>query len=102
MRMLLTVQMEVEAGNRAIRDGSLPQVLERAMQDLQPEAAYFTARDGKRTGYIVFDLKDPSDIPAIAEPFFMGVNASIDMTPVMTPQDVQVGIEKASAAMATA
>jgi hypothetical protein len=102
MRMLLTVQMEVEAGNRAIRDGSLPQVLERAMQDLQPEAAYFTARDGKRTGYIVFDLKDPSDIPAIAEPFFMGVNASIDMTPVMTPQDVQVGIEKAAAAMATA
>ena len=74
--------------------------MERVMQDLKPEAAYFTARDGKRTGFIVFNLKDPSDIPSIAEPFFMGVNASIDMSPAMTPEDVQTGLEKASKAFA--
>jgi hypothetical protein len=100
--MLMTVQMDVEAGNRSIRDGSFPQALERVMQDLQPEAAYFTARDGKRTGYIVFDLKEPSDIPSVAEPFFMSVNASIEMAPAMTPEDVRLGLEKASAAFAVA
>jgi hypothetical protein len=102
MRMLLTVQFDTEAGNRGIRDGSFPQTLERALQELHPEAAYFTARDGKRTGYIVFDLKEPSDIPSVAEPLFMGFNASIELTPVMTPQDVQIGMEKASAALAAA
>jgi hypothetical protein len=76
--------------------------MERVMADLQPEAAYFTAQDGKRTGFIVFDLKDVSDIPSIAEPFFMTVNASIDVSPVMTVQDVQAGLEKASAAFAQA
>jgi hypothetical protein len=72
------------------------------MNELHPEAAYFTAQDGKRTGFIVFDLKEPSDIPSIAEPFFMGVNADIDMSPCMTPEDVRVGLEKASAAFAHA
>ncbi|MEA2303388.1 MAG: hypothetical protein QOH43_668 [Solirubrobacteraceae bacterium] len=98
MRMLLKVQMDVEAGNRAIRDGSWGQVMERMMPMLQPEAAYFTAQDGKRTGMIFFDLKDPTQIPAIAEPFFMAVNASIELTPVMTPDEVRAGIAEAAKA----
>jgi hypothetical protein len=102
MRMLMTVQVDTEAGNKGMRDGSFPQTLERALGELQPEAAYFGARDGKRTGYIVFDLKDPSDIPSVAEPLFLGFNASIELVPVMTMQDVQTGLEKASAAFAAA
>jgi hypothetical protein len=102
MRMLMRVQMEVESANRAIEDGSFAHMMEGVMRDLQPEAVYFTAQDGKRTGFIVFDLKDVSDIPAVAEPFFMGVNASIEMAPAMTPADVQAGLEKFTAAAAAA
>jgi hypothetical protein len=98
MRMLLKVQMDVEAGNRAIRDGSWGQAMESLMQRVQPEAAYFTAMDGKRTGLIFFDLKDPSQIPVVAEPLFMAVNASIDFSPAMTPDDVQAGLQEAAKA----
>jgi hypothetical protein len=97
MRMLMRVQMEVAAANRAIADGSWEQVMGDAMEQLRPEAVYFTAQDGKRTGFIVFDLADPSDMPSIAEPFFMSVNAAIDISPVMTVDDVRKGLEKASA-----
>jgi hypothetical protein len=38
MRMLLKFQMEVDAGNRAIRDGSFGQLLEPDGQ-IKPEAA---------------------------------------------------------------
>ena len=96
MRMLLKMQMDVEAGNRAIKDGSFGRMLERVMQQIKPEAAYFTAIDGRRTGLIFFDLQEPSDIPAIAEPFFMTVGASIEFLPVMTPEDVQKGLEEAA------
>ena len=96
MRMLLKIQMDVEAGNRAIKDGSFGQVLERVMGRIEPEAAYFTAVDGKRTGLIFFDLKQPSDIPAIAEPFFMTVGAAIEFLPAMTADDVQKGLEEAA------
>jgi hypothetical protein len=98
MRVLLRVQMEVEAGNRAIKDGSLGQILEKTMARVKPEAVYFTAINGKRTGLIFFDLEKPSDIPAISEPFFMGLNAQIDIIPVMTAEDVQAGLEEASKA----
>jgi len=98
MRMLLKVQMDVEAANRAIKDGSWAQTMERVMQELEPEAAYFTALEGKRTGLIVFDLKEPSQIPSIAEPFFMAVNASIELTPAMTIEDVQTGLQEAAKA----
>jgi hypothetical protein len=102
MRMLMRVQMEVEAANRALKDGSFAQIMEDVMRDLQPEAVYFTAQDGKRTGFIVFDMKDVSDIPAVAEPFFMGVNASVDISPAMTPEDVEAGLVKAARAFAPA
>ena len=96
MRMLMRVQMDTTAGNSAIRDGSMGQSMQQVLQELQPEAAYFTATDGKRTAFIVFDLKDPSDMPVVAEPFFEGMNASVHMSPCMTPEDLQGGLEKLS------
>jgi hypothetical protein len=102
MRMLMRVQMEVEAANRAIRDGSFAQTMDTVLGAIEPEAMYWTAQDGKRTGFIVFDLKDVSDIPVVAEPFFMGVGAKIDMSPVMNMDDVAAGLEKASKSFAVA
>jgi hypothetical protein len=98
MRMLLRFQMEVEAGNKAIKDGSLATALDGLMSQLQPEAAYFTAQDGMRTGLIFFDLPDASKIPPACEPLFMNLNAAIDLVPVMTPEDVQAGLEEAAKA----
>jgi hypothetical protein len=98
MRMLLRVQMEVEAGNRAIENGSLGQTLDRVMEQVKPEAAYFTAMDGMRTALIFFDMKEPSQIPSIAEPFFNTLKAKIEFLPVMTPDDVRTGLEQAAAA----
>ena len=57
-----------------------------------------TAIDGRRTGLVFFDMQDPSQIPAIAEPLFMALNATIQFLPVMTPEDVQKGIGEAAKA----
>jgi hypothetical protein len=89
MRMLLRVSIPVEAGNAAAKAGKLGSTLERILSDLKPEAAYFFADDeGNRSGSIIFDLKDPSQIPSIAEPFFLAFNAKVSLRPVMTPQDL--------------
>jgi hypothetical protein len=97
MRTMLKVQMDVNASSEAIKDGRLGKVIEMTMERWKPEAAYFTAVDGCRGGYIVFDLKDPSDIPAICEPFFIELGARIELMPVMNSEDVQKGVEKAFA-----
>ncbi len=98
MRCLLTVSIPVEAGNAAISDGSLPKTIESILADMKPEAAYFTAVAGKRTGLIFFDLKDTSEIPAIAEPWFLAFDAEVRVDPTMNLEDLKraaPGIEKA-------
>jgi hypothetical protein len=92
MRMLLRVSMPVEAGNAAAKAGTLGPTIERILADLKPEAAYFFADDeGRRCGAIVFDMKDASEIPAIAEPWFLAFNAKVSLRPVMNPQDLAKG-----------
>ncbi|HUQ90495.1 MAG TPA: hypothetical protein VM120_02360 [Bryobacteraceae bacterium] len=89
MRMLLRVSIPVETGNAAAREGTLGSTIERILAELKPEAAYFFADDsGQRSGSIVFDMKDSSQIPAIAEPWFLAFNATVSLRPVMNPQDL--------------
>jgi hypothetical protein len=92
MRCLMKVSIPVETGNAAINDGSLGKTIESILADLQPEAAYFAADNGKRTGFIFFDLKDASQIPAVAEPWFLAFDAHIEFHPV---KKATPGIEKA-------
>ena len=96
MRFLLKIQMPVEAGNKSIKDGSLPKIIESTLQNLKPEASYFFAENGKRTAYIFFQLNDVSQIPVIAEPLFMGFNADVELIPVMNPDELRDGLKKAS------
>lgn len=89
MRMLLRVSIPVESGNAAAKAGTLGSTIEKILADLKPEAAYFIADDdGNRSGSIVFDMQDQSQIPSVAEPWFLAFNAKISIRPVMTPQDL--------------
>jgi hypothetical protein len=97
MRVLMTVSLDTEKANQAVRANMLSKTMESAIGALKPEAAYFGARDGKRTGYVVFDLADPSDIPSVAEPLFQELGAGIEITPVMDLADVKRGLDKYSA-----
>lgn len=95
MRMMMRVSIPVDTGNEAIKDGSFPKTVMAFVKQMKPEASYFVADCGERTAYFFFDLKDPSMIPSVAEPFFMNLGASIDMTPAMNIEDMKAGIAKA-------
>ncbi len=94
MRTMVRVTIPAEAGNAAIKNGRLQQIIGDTIARLKPEAAYFVADHGYRTGYFIVDLTDQSDIPSIAEPFFTEVNAQVDFQPVMNAEDLKKGLSK--------
>jgi hypothetical protein len=88
MRFLLKVNIPVESGNAAAKAGKLGATIQCILADLKPEAVYFTDSNGQRTAFIFLDMQDASQIPAIAEPWFLAFNASVEIHPVMVPDDL--------------
>lgn len=88
MRVFVKVEFPVDTGNAAALDGTLGKTIESILQEQKPEAAYFVTSNGKRAAYLFMDMQDPSQLPAIAEPWFLAFNASVEVQPAMTPEDL--------------
>ena len=80
--------MDIETANDLARKGTLGQTIQSIMEDLKPEAAYFVADDGQRTAVFVVDIDDMSQLPAIAEPWFLAFDADFNGVPAMTADDL--------------
>ena len=89
MRMMIKFALPVEASNDAVRNGRLQKVFQQLAEDLRPEAEYFFSSGGVRSGFFVVDMRESSQVAEIAERFFFGLNAKIEMTPVMNADDLQ-------------
>ena len=90
------VSIPVREGNQAVRDGSLPSLIQETAERWHPEAMYFTTFDGRRTAYLVFDMSGAPDIPTFAEAFFTKLNAEVEIAPVMDGADLQKGLAQLS------
>jgi hypothetical protein len=88
MRMLMHIQLPLEPFNTAVRDGTAGPKIQRILEAIKPEAAYFSEQNGRRGGTLVVNVKDPSDVPILAEPWFLTFNAEIEFRIAMTPEDL--------------
>lgn len=92
MRTLMKVTLPIGAGAPGVQDGNIERVLGETANRLRPEASYFYPEHGHRTCIMVFDLKNPSDLPWITEPLFTELNASVEMYPAMNADDLKKGL----------
>jgi hypothetical protein len=92
MRVMIKFAFPVEAGNDAIRSGKVERVFRQIQDELKAEASYFFPEGGERAGFFVVNMEDSSQIAEIAERFFFGLNARVEMVPVMAAEDLQKGL----------
>lgn len=88
MRFIVKAEICTERGNAAFKDGSFSGTMQSILEDLKPESAYFYEETGQRTALLVLNMNDASEIPRIAEPFYLAFNARVYFHPLMTAEDL--------------
>jgi hypothetical protein len=89
MRMLLTVEFPHEPFNSIVRKGVIGETMGRVLETMQAESVYFTEQDGRRGAVMIVNVADPSEIPKLAEPWFLTFNADCRFRIAMTIEDLQ-------------
>lgn len=90
MKFLVKATIPVEAGNRLIsQPAEFFDLVTKILADVRPEAFYFALADGQRNNYFVVNVNDGSELPRIAEPFWLAMNAHIEFIPIMDHADIE-------------
>ena len=89
MRMILNVSLPHEPFNTAVRNGSAGATIGKILEAIKPEAVYFTEYDGRRTALLIVNVNQASDVPSLAEPWFLKFQADCRFQIVMSPEDLQ-------------
>jgi hypothetical protein len=89
MRMLLNVNLPHEPFNTAVRKGTVGETIDKILKAIKPEAVYFTEQNGHRGAILIVNVESPSQVPALAEPWFLNFQADCQFRIVMTPEDLQ-------------
>jgi hypothetical protein len=82
------VAFPLDPFNAAVRDGSVGPKIQKILEAIKPEVAYFSEHHGQRGGTFVVNVNDPSDVPALAEPWFLTFNAEVEFRIAMKPEDL--------------
>jgi len=94
MRMMMLVQCPIEPFNTLVKDGTVGAKMKKVLDAIKPEHAWFSEREGKRGGIMIVNVDSPSDVPRLAEPWFLTFNAEVEFRIAMTPEDLgRAGLE---------
>ncbi len=95
MRILMNIRIPHEPFNTAVRQGTAGATLQRIVEEAKPEAVYFTEQNGTRGAVMVVEVNHSSEIPTLAEPWFLSFNADCEFRIAMTPPDLEkAGLDK--------
>jgi len=86
--MLLSVTFPSEPFNTLVKEKKAGQIINRILSELKPETAYFTEENGSRGAVFTINVSEPSQVPFVAEPFFLKFNAECKFRVAMTAEEL--------------
>ena len=94
MKFLVRLRMPTEHGNKLLQDPDFAKKLEGMLNQIKPEAVYFTPIEGERGIYMIVNLASADMMARIFEPICQALNCKLDLTPVMELTDLKKGLQK--------
>lgn len=89
MRYLFRVSVPNEPFNTYLREGTAGKLIGRILEETKPETVYFTEEDGKRGAIVTYNVNEVSQVPSLAEPWFITFNAECHIQVAMSPEDLK-------------
>jgi hypothetical protein len=89
MRFLMNIHLPHEPFNTLVREGTVGATLKRILEEVKPEAVYFTEQHGTRGAVLIVNMNEVSEIPSLAEPWFLNFEADCEFRIAMTPEDLE-------------
>ena len=88
MKVLFKISLPVERFNELARKGAAGQKLASILEATKPESVYFTGNQSGRGVVAVYDLADGSQVPAVAEPWFLTFDAHIEYSVAISGEEM--------------
>ena len=89
MRMLMNVKFPNTEFNEVVKKGTAGRTINKIIEECRAEAVYFTEQDGHRSVLLIVNVDDPTQVPVLAEPWFLNFNASVEIRIVMSQDDLR-------------
>ena len=77
MRFLVTITMPNEPFGSYVKNGTAETLMQQFLGELKPDAAYFAEIRGKRTAILIVNIEQTSQMPNVAEPWFVKFDAEV-------------------------
>jgi hypothetical protein len=93
--MIVQVSIPNQPFSNYVRDGSVAEKMQRILNEIKPEAVYFCEYSGQRGAIMIVDVEDATQVPGIAEPWFLLFDARAEFHLAMTQADLEKsGLDK--------
>jgi hypothetical protein len=97
MKFLFEIKMPTEIGNKKLEEGSMLKDISKVLDQLHPEAVYFSVSGGKRAIYMIIEMTKSEKLPEIAEQFWLNLHADVYFNLILDADEFKragAGIEK--------
>ncbi len=92
MRFLVKTTMDTQIANELVKSGEM-KIVNQIIEQQKPEAVYFYEDQGVRSQILIVNIDDPSELPAIAEPWWQNFGGTVEFHPAMVPADLEKAMQ---------
>lgn len=94
MRLMMSVIIPTtDATNQAAEDGTMGAAIQKIIDDVDPEAAYFSMLHGERYFFLVFEEEDGAKLMQHNEFLMQKLSARVQHAPMLSKEDLARGFQ---------